>query len=149
MTGLYFCDEHAVEIADKLTPSARGELEIADVLSAYLLRGQLEVRHMGRGFAWFDTGTHDSLLEASAFVQTLVKRQGLRIACPEEIAFEEGYITYQDFVRLGQKLEKSTYGEYLLKRATEKGDLTPKQEPTSDYPGSGTTWKSNSDPDYR
>ena len=87
VTGLYFCDAQVVEIAASLKPSARGELEIADLIRAYLERGQLDVRRMGRGFAWFDMGTHDSLLEASSFVQTLEKRQGLRIACPEEIAY--------------------------------------------------------------
>ena len=120
VTGLYFCDEHVVDIACKLTPSARGELEIADVINAYLVRGQLEVKRMGRGFAWFDMGTHDSLLEASAFVQTLEKRQGLRIACPEEIAYQQGFITHDEFVRLGKKFEKSAYGQYLLKVAAEK-----------------------------
>jgi glucose-1-phosphate thymidylyltransferase len=119
VTGLYFCDEHVVDIASNLKPSARGELEIADVIKTYLARGQLEVKRMGRGFAWFDMGTHDSLLEASAFVQTLEKRQGLRIACPEEIAYQRGFITHQEFVRLGKKFEKSAYGQYLLKVAAE------------------------------
>jgi glucose-1-phosphate thymidylyltransferase len=119
VTGLYFCDQHAAEIAANLKPSARGELEIADLLRAYLLRGNLEVRRMGRGFAWFDMGTHDSLMEASAFVQTLEKRQGLRIACPEEIAYQQGFITNEEFVRLGKKFEKSSYGQYLLRVAEE------------------------------
>jgi glucose-1-phosphate thymidylyltransferase len=119
VTGLYFCDEHVVDIASHLKPSVRGELEIADVIKAYLARGQLEVKRMGRGFAWFDMGTHDSLLEASAFVQTLEKRQGLRIACPEEIAYQQGFITHDEFVRLGKKFEKSAYGQYLLKVAAE------------------------------
>ena len=87
---------------------------------ANLGRGQLDVKRMGRGFAWFDMGTHESLLEPSAFVQTLEKRQGLRIACPEEIAYTQGFITHNDFVRLGKKFEKSTYGQYLLKVANEK-----------------------------
>ena len=103
VTGLYFCDEHAAEIAANLKPSARGELEIADLLRAYLLRGNLEVRRMGRGFAWFDMGTHDSLMEASAFVQTLEKGQGLLIACPEEIAYQQAFITNEEFVRLQGK----------------------------------------------
>jgi glucose-1-phosphate thymidylyltransferase len=120
VTGLYFCDEHVVDIALNLKPSARGELEIADVIKAYLVRGELEVKRMGRGFAWFDMGTHDSLIEAAAFVQTLEKRQGLRIACPEEIAYVQGFITHGDFVKLAKKLEKSTYGQYLLKVANEK-----------------------------
>jgi glucose-1-phosphate thymidylyltransferase len=119
ITGLYFYDEQVTEIVAHLNPSARGELEITDVNRAYLERGQLDVRRLGRGFAWFDMGTHDSLLEASAFVQTLVKRQGLRIACPEEIAFNQGFITHDQFVALGKKFEKSTYGQYLLKVASE------------------------------
>jgi glucose-1-phosphate thymidylyltransferase len=119
ITGLYFYDEQVTEIVAHLTPSARGELEITDVNRAYLERGQLDVRRLGRGFAWFDMGTQDSLLEASAFVQTLVKRQGLRIACPEEIAFNQGFITHDQFVALGKKFEKGTYGQYLLKVASE------------------------------
>ena len=119
VTGLYFCDQRVLEIVSGLKPSARGELEIADVVRAYLTLGQLDVRRMGRGFAWFDMGTHDSLLEASTFVQTLEKRQGLRIACPEEIAFNQGFITHEQFLTLGKKLEHSTYGQYLLKVASE------------------------------
>jgi glucose-1-phosphate thymidylyltransferase len=120
VTGLYFCDAHAAEIAASLKPSARGELEIADLLEVYLVRGQLDVRRMGRGFAWFDMGTHDSLLEASTFVQTLERRQGLRIACPEEIAYIQGFITHAEFTALGKKFEKSAYGQYLLRVANEK-----------------------------
>jgi len=120
VTGLYFCDERVVDIASNLKPSARGELEIADVIKEYLVRGELEVKRMGRGFAWFDMGTHDSLIEASAFVQTLEKRQGLRIACPEEIAYVQGFITHDDFVKLAKMLEKSVYGQYLLRVAQEK-----------------------------
>ena len=120
VTGLYFCDERAIEIAANLKPSERGELEIADVIAAYLEWGQLEVKQMGRGFAWFDMGTHDSLMEASMFVQTLQKRQGLRIACPEEIAYDQGFITREQFIILGRKLEKSAYGQYLLKVGNEK-----------------------------
>jgi len=119
VTGLYFYDAQVIEIAAGLKPSARGELEITDVNRAYLERGQLEVRRLGRGFAWFDMGTQDSLLEASAFVQTLEKRQGLRIACPEEIAYLQGFITHDQFVALGKKFEKSPYGQYLLKIASE------------------------------
>jgi glucose-1-phosphate thymidylyltransferase len=119
VTGLYFCDERATEIASNLKPSKRGELEIADVINAYLEWGQLDVKQMGRGFAWFDMGTHDSLIEASMFVQTLEKRQGLRIACPEEIAFDQGFISHDQFVSLGKKIEKSVYGQYLLKVAHE------------------------------
>jgi glucose-1-phosphate thymidylyltransferase len=120
VTGLYFYDEQVVDIAAGLKPSARGELEITDVNRAYLERGQLEVKRMGRGFAWFDMGTHDGLLEASAFVQTLQKRQGLHIACPEEIAYLRGFITHDEFVTLGKKFEKSTYGQYLLRVASER-----------------------------
>ena len=119
-TGLYFCDEQVVDIAAGLKPSGRGELEIADVIRTYLERGQLEVRRMGRGFAWFDMGTHDSLLEASSFVQTLERRQGLRIACLEEIAYNQGFITRNQFVALAKKFEKSTYGQYLLRVANER-----------------------------
>ena len=120
VTGLYFYDEQVIDIAANLKPSGRGELEITDVNRAYLERGQLQVRLMGRGFAWFDMGTQDSLLEASAFVQTLEKRQGLRIACPEEIAYTQGFITHDDFVKLGKKFEKSAYGQYLLRVAHER-----------------------------
>jgi glucose-1-phosphate thymidylyltransferase len=115
VTGLYFCDTRVIEIAAGLKPSPRGELEIADLLRAYLELGQLEVRRMGRGFAWFDMGTHDSLLEASTFVQTLEKRQGLRIACPEEVAYIQGFIDHAEFTALGKKFEKSAYGQYLLR----------------------------------
>jgi glucose-1-phosphate thymidylyltransferase len=121
VTGLYFCDERVVDIAKNLKPSARGELEISDVVKAYLMRSELQVKRMGRGFAWFDMGTHDSLLEASAFVQTLEKRQGLKIACLEEIAYQQGFITRQEFIALGKKFEKSPYGQYLLEVARAKG----------------------------
>ena len=120
VTGLYFCDERVIEIAAELKPSGRGELEIADVITAYLERGQLEVKQVDRGFAWFDMGTPDSLIEASTFVQTLQKRQGLRIACPEEIAYDRGFITHEELVTLARKLEKSAYGQYLLKVAKER-----------------------------
>jgi glucose-1-phosphate thymidylyltransferase len=120
VTGLYFYDAQVIDIAANLKPSARGELEITDVNRAYLEQCQLEVKRMGRGFAWFDMGTQDSLLEAAAFVQTLEKRQGLHIACPEEIAYAQGFITHDEFVKLAKKFEKSTYGQYLLKVANEK-----------------------------
>jgi glucose-1-phosphate thymidylyltransferase len=120
VTGLYFYDEQVVDIAASLKPSARGELEITDVNRAYLERGQLRVKRMGRGFAWFDMGTQDSLLEAASFVQTLEKRQGLRIACPEEIAYDQGFITHDQFIALGKKFEKSAYGQYLLRVASER-----------------------------
>ena len=123
VTGLYFYDEQVVGIVAGLKPSARGELEITDVNSAYLERGQLEVKRMGRGFAWFDMGTHDSLLEAAGFVRTLEERQGLWIACPEEIAYAQGFVTHDQFVALATKFEKSSYGQYLLRVAAEKEEL--------------------------
>jgi glucose-1-phosphate thymidylyltransferase len=117
VTGLYFYDSDVVEIAANLKPSPRGELEITDVNRVYLERGLLHVERMGRGFAWFDMGTHDSLLEAASYVQTLERRQGLRVACPEEIAYLQGFIDREQLIAQGRKLEKSGYGKYLLKVA--------------------------------
>jgi len=117
VTGLYFYDRQVVDIAANLKPSARGELEITDVNRVYLEMGQLQVELMGRGYAWLDTGTPDSLVEAAEFVRALEKRQGFRIACPEEIAFSAGWIERQQLVALGTKLAKSTYGQYLLRIA--------------------------------
>ena len=114
ITGLYFFDERIVEIAASLKPSARGELEITDAVAAYLRTGDLRVECLGRGFAWLDTGTPDSMLDASEFMRTLEKRQGFRVSCPEEIAFRMGYISRDDLERLGRELEKSAYGRYLL-----------------------------------
>jgi glucose-1-phosphate thymidylyltransferase len=117
VTGLYFYDRQVIDIAANLRPSPRGELEITDINKAYLDRGQLAVELMGRGYAWLDTGTPDSLLEASAFVGTLEKRQGFRVACPEEIAFRQGYISRNDLEALGVRLGKSDYAQYLLEIA--------------------------------
>jgi glucose-1-phosphate thymidylyltransferase len=120
--GLYFCDNRAVEIASGLKPSARGELEIADVINDYLLRGELNVELLGRGFAWLDTGTHDSLLDASTFVETIEKRQGLKIACVEEVAYRMSYIDARQLERLAEPLRKNGYGQYLLEMLRERGD---------------------------
>lgn len=119
VTGLYFYDAQAVEIAAGLKPSPRGELEITDVNRAYLERGELSVETMGRGFAWLDTGTPDSLLQAGEFVRTLESRQDLRIACPEETACRQGWITPTELERLGSALAKGDYGQYLLRIAAE------------------------------
>jgi glucose-1-phosphate thymidylyltransferase len=114
VTGLYFYDANVVEIAKSLRPSARGELEITDVNSRYLAAGLLSVQRMARGTAWLDTGTHDSLLEAAHFIQTLEKRQGLKVGCPEEIAWRLGWIGSAELERLAEPLKKSGYGSYLL-----------------------------------
>ncbi|MCC7003751.1 MAG: glucose-1-phosphate thymidylyltransferase RfbA [Gemmatimonadaceae bacterium] len=114
VTGLYFYDETVCDIAASIAPSARGELEITDVNRRYLEAGRLQVEVMGRGFAWLDTGTHDSLLEASGFIATLQKRQGLMVACPEEIAFHQGWIDAAQLQALASPLAKTRYGQYLL-----------------------------------
>ena len=114
VTGLYFYDQQVVELARQLKPSPRGELEITDLNRCYLERGQLNVEIMGRGYAWLDTGTHDSLLDASQFIATLEKRHGLKVACPEELAYRQGWIDAEQLARLAQPLAKNAYGQYLL-----------------------------------
>jgi len=120
VTGLYFYDEQVCDIAAGIRPSARGELEITDVNTHYLRQGQLNVEIMGRGYAWLDTGTHDSLMEAGQFIATLEKRQGLKIACPEEIAYRSGWIDATQLEALARPLARNGYGQYLLKLLTDK-----------------------------
>jgi glucose-1-phosphate thymidylyltransferase len=120
VTGIYFYDNQVLDIAASLKPSARGELEITDVNLAYLKNGGLRVELLGRGVAWLDTGTHESLLQACTFVETIQERQGLKIACLEEIAFHKGYITRDDLLRLGTEMKSSSYGDYLLRIARER-----------------------------
>lgn len=120
VTGLYFYDQQVCDIAKSIKPSARGELEITVVNEAYLNMNQLQVEIMGRGYAWLDTGTHDSLLDAAGFIATLQKRQGLMVACPEEIAYRQGWISADDVLKLAAPLKKNAYGQYLQKILTEK-----------------------------
>lgn len=120
VTGLYFYDERVVEFAKSLKPSVRGELEITDLNRLYLEQDDLRVETLGRGYAWLDTGTHDSLLQASNYIETIQERQGLMVACPEEIAYRRGYISRSDVITLGDVMKKNGYGQYLLQLAGEK-----------------------------
>lgn len=120
VTGLYFYDNQVIEMARTLKPSARGELEITDINRLYLERDSLNVEMMGRGYAWLDTGTHESLLEAGNFIETIEHRQGLKVACPEEIAFRKGFIDAAQIERLAQPLAKNAYGQYLLRMLHER-----------------------------
>ena len=119
VTGLYFYDNEVVQIAKKVKPSERGELEITTVNQMYLERGDLNVELLGRGFAWLDTGTHESLLEAAQFVETLEKRQGYKVACLEEIAFNQGWLSQEQILEIGQSMSKNDYGQYLISLVNE------------------------------
>jgi glucose-1-phosphate thymidylyltransferase len=123
VTGLYFYDQRVVDIACGLKPSGRGELEITDVNRAYLEMGQLHVERLGRGIAWLDTGTHESMMQASSFIEVIEQRQGLKVACIEEIAYLKGYIGAEDVLRLAQPLRNNGYGQYLIDLVAHKDKL--------------------------
>jgi glucose-1-phosphate thymidylyltransferase len=122
ITGLYFYDRSVVDVVREMKPSARGELEISEVNQWYLERGELHVERLGRGYAWLDAGTHESLLEASQFIHIVEKRQGLKIACPEEVAFTQGFIDAEQLLRLAEPMKATGYGQYLIRQAST--DLT-------------------------
>lgn len=124
VTGLYFYDNQVLDIAAALKPSPRGELEITDVNAEYLRRGQLDVELMGRGYAWLDTGTHSSLMEASNFIEIIERRQGLKVSCPEEIAYRMGYIDVKQLTALAEPMRKNEYGQYLLAVAENRGAVS-------------------------
>lgn len=123
VTGLYFYPNDVLQKAAEVVPSERGELEITTVNQMYLAEGRLKLETMGRGYAWLDTGTHESLLEASTFIETIEKRQGLKVACLEEIAYEMGYISKEHLLELAEPLKKNQYGQYLIRRAQQKRAL--------------------------